>query len=219
MMKFEAIIFDLDGTLLDTLEDIADSANNVLARRGYAAHEAGDYKLMIGAGVRKLVERMLPRGAGEPGLIDRCLAEMREEYGRNWKNKTRPYDGVPEMLEGVAALGLKRAVLSNKPDDLTRVCVAELLTPWSFDVVAGQGGAIRHKPDPAGALELARRMDVAPDSTLFLGDSDIDILTAVNAGMYPAGALWGFRTREELSGAGALALLDHPRQLLEILDP
>jgi phosphoglycolate phosphatase len=218
-MKFEAIIFDLDGTLLDTLDDIADSANTVLARRGYPVHETGDYKTMIGAGVRLLVERMLPGGERNTGLIDDCLAEMREEYGRNWKNKTRPYEGVPEMLDAVAALGLKRAVLSNKPDGLTRACVAELLTSWPFDAVAGQGGEIPHKPDPGGALEMARRMDVAPGATLFLGDSGIDILTAINAGMYPAGALWGFRTREELAGAGARALLDHPRQLLEILDP
>jgi len=218
MMKFEAIIFDLDGTLLDTLDDIADSANTVLARRGYPVHEAGDYRLMVGAGVRMLVERMLPHSERETELIDRCLAEMRDEYGRNWNNKTRPYEGVPEMLEGIAERGLKRAVLSNKPDDLTRACVSELLTPWPFDVVAGQGGAIPHKPDPAGALEIARRLQVPPAATLFLGDSDIDILTAVNAGMYPAGALWGFRTRAELSGAGAEALLEHPRQLLEILD-
>ena len=218
-MKFNAIIFDLDGTLLDTLDDIADSANTVLARRGYPVHEAADYRLMIGAGVRLLVERMLPRGEHDTGLIDGCLAEMRDEYGRNWKNKTRPYDGVPEMLDAVASLGLKRAVLSNKPDDLTRACVADLLTRWLFDAVAGQGGKIPHKPDPAGALELARRMGVAPGAVLFLGDSDIDILTALNAGMFPAGAVWGFRTREELSGAGAQALLDHPRQLMEILDP
>jgi phosphoglycolate phosphatase len=217
-MTFRAVIFDLDGTLLDTLEDIADSANSVLRRRGFPAHPTDEYRYFVGDGVRKLIERILPPEKRTETFVDLCLAEMRQEYGGRWNVKTRPYDGVPELLDSLRGHGVKRAVLSNKPDDLTRACVDELLSDWSFDVVAGYGGEIPHKPDPTGALEVARRLGVNPDRIAMVGDSDIDMRAAVDAGMYPVGATWGFRPREELAAAGALELLDRPLDLLAVID-
>jgi phosphoglycolate phosphatase len=216
-MRFDAIIFDLDGTLLDTLDDIADSANAVLARRGFPTHPVEAYRYFVGDGVQKLIQRVLPADAREE-LGDTCLREMREEYGRNWNVKTRPYDGVPELLDELTARGLKLAVLSNKPDRFTKMCVDDLLAAWTFEVVAGQGPGFPHKPDPEGALEVARRLDTPPGRIAFVGDSGIDMRTAVSAGMYAVGVLWGYRTIEELMEDGARALLEQPDRLLEIVD-
>lgn len=217
-MKTEAVIFDLDGTLLDTLDDIANSANNVLARRGYPIHPVGDYRFYIGDGVRKLMERILPQDQRSPELIERCFTEMREEYGHNWNVCSKPYDGIPELLDNLVKLGLKLAVLSNKPDDLTNKCVEELLPDVEFNAVVGQRTGIPHKPDPAGALQVARRLAVRPEKTALLGDSGIDMLTAQAAGMYPVGVLWGFRAKDELLENGARALLERPVELLELLN-
>jgi phosphoglycolate phosphatase len=217
-MTFGAVIFDLDGTLLDTLEDIADSANRVLAGRGFPEHPVEAYRHFVGDGVRKLVERMLPLEERTEALVELCLAEMRDEYGRNWNVKTRPYGGIPELLDALRDRGVRTAVLSNKPDELTRACVRELLPQSCFDTVEGHKAGIPHKPDPAGARALARRLGVTPGRVVLVGDSDIDMRTAVNAGMYPVGATWGFRSREELTGAGAVALLERPADLLEIID-
>ena len=216
-MKYRAVIFDLDGTLLDTLDDIADSANNVLAGRGFPTHAVDDYRLFVGDGVRKLVERILPPMARSEALVEQCLSEMREEYGSRWNAKTKPYEGIPDLLATLRRGGLKLAVLSNKPDELTQACVSELLSDWTFDAVAGQTVQTPHKPDPTGALRLARLLAVTPPETVLVGDSDIDMQTAVNAGMYPAGATWGFRSRDELAAAGARSLLDRPADLLPIL--
>jgi phosphoglycolate phosphatase len=216
-VKTEAIIFDLDGTLLDTLDDIANSANNVLSGRGYPTHPVGDYRIFVGDGVRKLVERVLPASERSPELVERCVAEMREEYGRNWNVHSRPYAGVPELLDRLAELGLKRAVLSNKPDDFTSKCVEALLPEAEFDVVFGHRTGVPHKPDPTGALDVVRRLAVLPERTALLGDSGIDMRTAIAAGLYPVGALWGFRTKEELLENGARTLLERPQEFLELI--
>jgi phosphoglycolate phosphatase len=217
-MVFRAVIFDLDGTLLNTLEDIADSANRVLAARGLPTHPVDDYRFFVGDGVEKLVERILPPDKRDRGTVGRCLAEMREEYGRNWNVKTRPYEGIPETLASLDRRGVKRAVLSNKPEELTRACVRELLSSWTFTAVAGHTDRVPRKPHPAGALDLARRLGVSPEEVVLVGDSNVDMQTAVNAGMYPAGATWGYRPRKELLAAGARSLLDRPIDLLGILD-
>jgi phosphoglycolate phosphatase len=217
-MAYRGVIFDLDGTLLDTLDDIADAANTVLAARGLPTHPVDDYRFFVGDGVKKLVERIVPPPVKNEALVEQCLSEMREEYGRNWNVKTRPYDGIPELLTSLGERGLKRAVLSNKPEALTHACVAELLSRWPFEAVVGHSDTTPHKPDPTGALTLARRLGAQPADIVLVGDSDIDMKTAVNAGMYPAGATWGFRPREELVAAGARSLLDRPADLLALVD-
>jgi len=218
-VSFDAVLFDLDGTLLDTLEDIADAANRVLARNHYPTHPVVAYRYFVGEGARTLVRRVLPEKARSDDAIDRLYEEFRGEYTRNWNVKTRPYDGVPEMLDGLVESGLKIAVLSNKPDDFTRMCVAELLTAWTFDAVLGHHDGIPPKPDPTGARQIAVELGVKPARILYAGDSSIDMATAVAAGMFPVGVLWGFRPREELEASGARAIIENPGQLLALVRP
>lgn len=217
-MRFRAAIFDLDGTLLDTLEDIADSANRVLAHHGFPGHNLDAYRHFVGEGVTVLMTRAVPREhQSDPSLIRQCVEEFREDYGRNWKTKTRPYEGVMEMLEALTAGGVKIGVLSNKPDDSTRICVEELLPGIPFEAVMGQREGIPAKPDPAGALQIARTLGAAPEEVLYAGDTPIDMKTALAAGMFAVGVLWGFRSREELEGAGARVLIAHPGDLLKLI--
>jgi phosphoglycolate phosphatase len=216
-MTFSAIVFDLDGTLLDTLEDIADSTNAVLTRHGYPTHTKNEYKFFVGDGAPALVRRVLPEQARTDETVERLYQEFRAEYGRNWNVKTRPYPGVPAMLDGVTGRGLKLAVLSNKPDDFTQKCVTELLRSWVFDIVLGHRGGVPPKPDPTGALEIAHGLEVAPEKCLFLGDTSIDIKTAIAAGMYPVGVAWGFRPVEELETAGARRILGSPEDIFTLL--
>jgi phosphoglycolate phosphatase len=217
-LRFQAVIFDLDGTLLDTLDDIADSANSVLKQFGYPTHPVEDYRFFVGDGVEMLIRRVLPEGERTDDLVGRGVGRMREEYGRNWNVKTKPYAGVPSMLDALAARNVKLAVLSNKPDEFTRACVEGLLPAWRFDVVAGQGPDVPHKPDPGGALWVARKLGLPPERIVFLGDSGNDMRAAVSAGMYPAGALWGFRPREELEASGARALMDRPEDVVALIE-
>jgi len=217
-MRFHAVLFDLDGTLLDTLEDLADSTNQALRRLGLAEHPLESYKYFIGDGVENLVRRALPPDRADADTMARCAALMREEYARRWADKTRPYPGVAELLDALSARGLPMAVLSNKPDEFARLCVARLLPRWRFQAVLGAGGSLPKKPDPAGALAIAARLGLAPAPILYLGDTNTDMQTAVSAGMFPAGALWGFRPASELLASGARALLERPPDLLPIVD-
>jgi phosphoglycolate phosphatase len=217
MMQLEAVLFDLDGTLLDTLEDIADASNRVLARRGYPPHAVSAYRYFVGEGARTLVGRTLPDDARTDEMVDRVYWEFREEYARNWNAKTRPYEGVAETLDALAGRGLKIAVLSNKPDDFTRKCVRELLSDFTFDAVLGERDGVPPKPDPVGALRIASDIGVTPARIALVGDTSIDMLTATAAGMFPVGALWGFRTREELERSGARVVVEDPRDLLSLV--
>ncbi|UCG53057.1 MAG: HAD-IA family hydrolase [Candidatus Latescibacterota bacterium] len=216
-MTFKAVMFDLDGTLLDTLEDIADSANRVLKRHGYPTRSNDDYRYFVGDGVRMLVRRLLPVDARSDNVIESMHDEFREEYGRNWKTKTKPYDGVPEMLDGLVARQLRLAVLSNKPDDFTKQCVEELLPAWTFDIVMGYHDRLPPKPDPAGALQIADRLGIKPGEFLYLGDTSIDMKTATAAGMKPVGVLWGIRGFDELKGSGARSIIEKPGDVFTLL--
>lgn len=217
-MKIGAVIFDLDGTLLNTLDDIADSANAVLRARGYPEFSVEDYKRFVGNGVRKLIERVLPVEDRRQDLVDQCIGEMRTEYSARWNHKTRPYEGVPAMLDHLRSRSLKTAILSNKPDDFTKMCVEHLLPDWPFELVLGNRAGAPHKPDPAVALEVARALDLPPGEVLFVGDSGIDVETAVNAGMYPAGVLWGYRSGDELIQNGAKTLFKSPGDIARFVD-
>jgi phosphoglycolate phosphatase len=215
-MGSSAVLFDLDGTLLDTLEDIADSMNRVLRQHRFPEHPVEAYKHYIGDGIDTLVRRVLPEGCTTPALLADCAAGMRAEYGRHWADKTRPYPGVPELLDALSTRGLPMAVLSNKPDDFTRLCVGMLLSQWRFTVVQGARADLARKPDPAGALDIARRFDLPPSEIIYLGDTNTDMQTAVAAGMYPVGALWGFRDAKELLAHGAEVLIERPIDLVDI---
>ncbi|MBW1753474.1 MAG: HAD hydrolase-like protein, partial [Deltaproteobacteria bacterium] len=148
MMKYEAVLFDLDGTLINTVDDIGDAANRVLSNRGFPIHPISTYYQFIGEGVKVLFTRALPQEKRNEDLINTCLKEFVEDYRHNYSVKSKPYDGIAEMLDALNERNLKRAILSNKPDPLTRDCVASLLSNWDFDVVFGQRTSVPRKPDP-----------------------------------------------------------------------
>lgn len=216
-MTYKAIIFDLDGTLLNTLDDLGNAVNRVLAKREFPTHPVDEYRSFIGDGVEKLINRALPEQNRNEDTLRTCLKEFREDYHKNWNVNTRPYEGIPELLDTLKERRLKVAILSNKPHDTTNLCVAELLPGWQFDMVLGHRDGTPHKPDPAGALEIAHRLNIPPEEFLYLGDSGVDMETAIAARMFPVGVLWGFREAEELEESGARALISHPLEVLNLL--
>ena len=216
-IPYEAVLFDLDGTLLDTLRDLAEAMNAVLADHRFPEHPVAAYRLFVGDGMEELVRRVLPRERRDPETVAACLSAMRREYGKRWMKNSRPFDGVPELLDALVERGMRLSVLSNKPDDFTKTMVAALVPRWRFAPVLGVRPGGPRKPDPAGALAIARALAVPPDHFLYLGDTGIDMRTATAAGMYPVGALWGFRTAEELKSGGAKTLIGKPEELLAIL--
>ena len=217
-MPFRAIIFDLDGTLLDTLDDIANAANRVLAARGFPTHPNSHYRRFVGDGVGKLILRALPETHQDEATAQACVGAYAQEYGRTWDAQTKPYAGVPEMLDALVVRGLKLAVLSNKPDNFTQQCVGELLAGWAFDEVLGASDKFPRKPNPASAMETARRLGVPPAECLYVGDSGVDMQTARAARMCPVGVLWGFRGKEEFLEDGAQHLVSKPSQVLDLLN-
>jgi phosphoglycolate phosphatase len=212
-MKFRAILFDLDGTLLDTLDDIAYSMNAALRELGAPPLPAAAYRRHVGSGLDKLAYRVLPEGRRDDATIAACVAAMRAVYATRWAHATKPYDGILEMLSALRTSGVRCAVLSNKAHDFTVKIAVHFFGGHAFDLVLG-GGKFAHKPDPAGALYIAKAMGIPPAGFLYAGDSDVDMQTAVSAGMYPVAVTWGFRTREELLANGAKALASRPAEIL-----
>ncbi|MBI5819169.1 MAG: HAD family hydrolase [Verrucomicrobia bacterium] len=215
-MNYKAVLFDLDGTLLDTLEDLADSMNAVLARLDAPQHPVPAYRYFVGDGVLELCRRVLPADRRDEATVKAAAAAMGDEYGRRWTAKTQPYPGIPELLDTLTERQVKMAILSNKNNNFTKLCVEKLLGRWRFDVVQGLDETIHKKPHPSGAVAVARRLKIAPADFLYLGDTNTDMKTAVAAGMYPVGALWGFRTAEELTANGAKVLISKPADLLSL---
>ncbi len=216
-MKHKAVIFDLDGTLLDTLEDIADAANRVLASKGFPTRSLDVHKRAVGSGVRVLMERVLPPEHNDPETVQECSIAFRRDYGEHWNVKTKPYPGVPELLTELMNRSLKLAVLSNKPADFTRKCISAILPKWKFEAVLGGEDGLPNKPDPAGAFEIVKRLGIPASEFVYLGDTGVDMETATRAGMYAVGALWGFREEEELLRNGAKAIIERPGDLLHLL--
>ncbi len=214
---FQAVLFDADGTLLDSLQDLADSMNATLGRFGFPVHETEKYKYFVGDGMENLVRRTLPDSAAlDPSTISKCVETMRDIYAGNWNKKTRPYAGIPELLDGLTDRGIMMTVLSNKPHDFTEKVIGELLPSWNFQIVMGERPAVPRKPDPTSAIEIARRLAIQPENFVYLGDTATDMKTANSAGMYAVGALWGFRTSEELLANGAKKLIHNPTDLLDL---
>jgi phosphoglycolate phosphatase len=216
-MIFQAVIFDLDGTLIDTLDDIGDSVNRVLSNKNFPTHTHFAYRNFVGDGSRMLIERALPEQYRNDAIIDACYKDYIEDYSQNYNVKSKLYDGIPQLLDALSAKGLRLAVLSNKLDAITQNCVKTYLSAWHFDVVFGQRDSVPRKPDPQGAVETAKKMSILPSRFLYLGDTGIDMKTAVSAGMFPVGVLWGFRPLKELMENGASAVIDEPMALLDII--
>ena len=216
-MKSRALIFDLDGTLLDTLEDLTSSLNAALEAHGHPPLPARLVRRYVGDGLRTLILRALPRSADDPALIDGLAQAFREDYHRRWHQATRPYRGIPSLLRRLAGMEIPMAVLSNKPQEFCVNMVEQLLEPWHFNPIIGAGEEFPLKPDPAAALEIARRLDSPPGRCLLVGDSEVDISTALAAGMTPVGVTWGLRDEDRLRAAGASHILNHPEELLALL--
>jgi len=217
-LKHAAVIFDLDGTLLDTLADLADSMNAVLANSDFPQHPVDAYRYFVGEGMEMLVRRALPGEAAESEeAVAQHLAAMKEDYARRWANKTRPYAGVPEMLDALVSRGLPLAVLSNKPEEFTATMVGQLLSRWGFREVRGMRPGVPAKPDPTAAWAIATSLKVESAACLYVGDTATDMKTAVAAGMFAVAVTWGFRERDELLANGADAVVDEPAELLDLL--
>lgn len=217
-MEIHAILFDLDGTLLNTLDDLADSMNRVLARRGIPTHPVDNYRHFVGEGARVLAARVLPAEILTPDLADQVHAEYITEYGSNWDAKTKPYPGMIEALHALRERKLRLAVLSNKPHEFTVPVIETLLPGIPFEAVYGHRPEYARKPDPMTALMVAREMDLVPESFAYVGDTATDMETARAAGMYPIGVLWGFRDHAELTHSGAAAIINHPDELPPLID-
>lgn len=217
-MSFRAVLFDLDGTLLDSLADIGESMNAALVEHGYPSHPIAAYKRMVGDGVAMLTRRALPEGHRDDETIAACARAMRRVYAERWRTETRPYAGIHDLVDELRKRGMVLAVLSNKPDDFTRTVIEHYFGSGRFARVVGERAGIPRKPDPAAALTIARELDVEPADWLYVGDTDTDMRTAVGARMHPVGAAWGFRPVEELTRSGAREIADHPADVLRILD-
>ena len=217
-MNFRAILFDLDGTLLDTLADLADAMNNALIEMGFPAHPPQAYCYFVGDGVRNESERALPQESRDPETIDRLTELARDNYTKCWYNKTRPYPHILQLLGELEKKGIPKVILSNKPHDFTKLLVDKYFSDFKFQIVRGKMDSFERKPDPASALDIAEKMNISPESFLYLGDTNTDMQTALNAGMYPVGALWGFRSEDELKNAGAKVLLKDPLGILDLLE-
>ena len=211
------IVFDLDGTLADSLVDIATSVNLVLSREGLPTHPVEAFRLMVGNGMTTLVRRALGPAASSiagDAEVARLRAAVEAEYDRRCLDETRPYPGIAELLAALKAGKLRLAVLSNKPEAFTHRVVEALFPGAGFDPVLGQGDRFPQKPDPAACLHIAACWGLAPARLALVGDSEVDMRTGLAAGLRPLGAAWGFRGRRELEEAGAEGILAEPRDLL-----
>jgi phosphoglycolate phosphatase len=216
MGTYSAVIFDMDGTLLDTLEDLGDCMNRVLARAGYPTHPIEDYRYFVGDGMRNLVKRVLPEWDRNDRRIRQLQAEMAEEYHRHWADKTEVYPGIAPLLDELVRRGVKRAILSNKPHEFTRIMADRYFGAWHFDPVLGARDGVPRKPDPAAALQICSQWGLSPQQVVYAGDTNTDMQTARRAGMFALGVLWGFRPKEELMEHGAQALISAPEQILSL---
>lgn len=214
---YKHIIFDLDGTILNTLEDLAAATNWVCAQHGWPVHEVEEYKYFVGNGAPKLLERVVPDGIELTDELHRqLLEEFTQRYNAHKEDKTAVYAGMPQALQRLKEAGLTLAVLSNKPHGAA-FPVVERYYPGIFDAVQGAIDGLPVKPDPTLLHRLMGELGATAADTLFVGDSNVDIRTAKNGGLTGCGVLWGFRTRAELEAEGADFIAETPEKLVELI--
>jgi len=216
-LTYNGLICDLDGTLLDSLADLGESMNTVLAADGLPLHPLSAYRYFVGDGVEMLAERSLPPSLRSPETVAEMARRMREVYAGRWSVHTKPYPGINQMLAQAQEAGLTLAVLSNKVDRFTREMVGHFFPQVPFAAVVGAKTGVPNKPHPQSVLQLAGDLGLEPGQCIFLGDTPVDMKTANAAGMFAAGVLWGFRGEEELKQAGARRLLAHPSELAGLI--
>ena len=211
----KTVIFDLDGTLLDSIEDIASSMNKVLESLQLPTHKIEDYKHFVGGGVDILVDNALSNQSKE--IKDEVIKRFKIEYDGKLHSKTLPYDGIYELLDELKKLDINLAVLSNKPHEFTVSYVNHFFKNYNFKEIHGQKKDVPKKPDPKAALDIVKCLDSSCENTYFIGDTKIDMQTAKNANMSAIGVLWGFRDEKELRDFGADFIVSNPLEILKIL--
>lgn len=215
---YRACIFDLDGTLTDTLESLTYSVNETMKELGLQLITCEQCRQFVGDGAKALIERTL-RAVGDEGLtrLERAMEAYGRIFGANCTYNVKPYDGIIEMLDSLRERGIKVAVLSNKPHLQTIDVVTEILGKERFDCMNGQREGVKRKPDPAGVFETMKELGVNKEECLYIGDSDVDMETAIRAEVTSVGVSWGFRSREVLKEAGADYIIDTPKELLSLV--
>lgn len=213
---YRTVIFDLDGTLLDTIGDLAAAANYVCQKNGWPEHTVDEIMGMVGHGIPNLVKQFSPADVRSPLILINTTAQFSQYYGAHNMELTKPYPGIPELLARLRAEGVRLAVCSNKADQFSKV-IAEHYFPGVFDFVRGNLSGKPVKPDPTSALEIMEALNAEPETTLMVGDSSVDIRTGHNAGIRACGVTWGFRSRDSLVEAGADFLADTSAELEQIL--
>lgn len=217
MLSFDAVIFDLDGTLLDSLEDIADAANQVLVDLGRSAFPISDYKVLVGDGVAMLFQRAIPECQTNLDLRIECMQRFDVEYSKRWHNRSKPYDGIEEMLKALSTQKVTLAILSNKPETFTKQCVEWYFPDTVFAHVLGHSERFPRKPDPSSARWLAGQLEAGIDRIAYVGDTNTDMKTAAGAGLFAIGVTWGFRPESELVAHGANMICNTVSQLQQCI--
>lgn len=214
MLRYDAVVFDLDGTLLDTLDDLKNAVNYALGEMGFPQRSREEVKAFVGNGVARLMERSVPAGTS-PQDTATALTVFKSYYGPHSKDNTAPYPGIPEALKALREAGCKLAVVSNKFDAAVKDLARDYF-PGLMDLAAGENEAngVPKKPDPTMVLQTLKALGVSPERAVYVGDSDVDLQTAKNAGLPCISVTWGFRDRDFLLTQGASVLIDHPRELL-----
>ena len=217
-MSYSSLIFDLDGTLLDTIDDIGTAANTVLQELGHPSHPLSAYQGFVGSGVAVLFQKALPADNPKPNEIDDCVTRFQRAYASCWNRASKPYDKILELLSQLSMSRYRLAILSNKPDAFTKKCVSHYFSCCHFDPVLGQRPNVARKPDPQAVWEIMQCHQSSAEQTIFVGDSEIDVQTAQNAGIFSVGVAWGYRGSDVLVAQGVDLIVEHPSELLAFLD-
>lgn len=216
MGKIKAVIFDLDGTLINSIYDLADSVNYVLSKYSYPTRQTDEYYYLVGNGALKLIERALPKEVSTTSLALKLREDFITYYRQHSLDKTVLYDGIKQTLDAIKLQNIKTAVVTNKPHAQAQ-SIADHFLKGYFEQVCGQQDNMKIKPDPAATLFVMEKLGVKPSECLFVGDSGVDMQTGVNSGAIPVGVLWGFRTKQELEQNGAKYIISKPYELLNII--
>ena len=216
-MKRKGVIFDLDGTLIDTLGDIAASMNKALEKHGFPALDTAAYKDKVGWGLRRLASLCLPQDAQHDDIVTAIAEDATQFYVETPLEHTTVYPGILVLIAELKRRKIKTAVLTNKNDPTTQIVVSSLFPQGSFDIVQGELNGKPRKPDPASVWDLLVELKLTPSDVIFAGDSEVDIETAVTSGCFPLGVSWGYRSRETILNAGARHIIDKPEELLLLL--